>query len=281
MERKRAPNPIGVFEKETCFQASYVTPSGDVATKLFCEAYPLLTVPSVGVYGSEYEPCQPIVFLELRSTAAFCKHIMDHFCGVPAGFSSYIFTSSTELECKAGVLVHSFPALGPCQHFSCESMRCVSVMHHPWAFEGEDAFTFTGVTKVFVGIYGAHGVSKVHNDIKDVEDRGMPFGFMGVRSVIIHDASFSPCNCQFYLDESVSHGCSFFTVSWCPEKNRLAVMLHIVPGSPDQEQNLRDELRKSPLDMCVGDLLGTMDSAFKTNRYSELISKMVLIQESM
>lgn len=277
MDKRRAPNPIGVFDEKTCFQASYITEDGNVCTNLFCEMYPLLTIPSVGVYGSEYEPCQPLVFLELLNTPAFCKEVLMRFCNIPPGFSNFIF-GDTVNECKSGVIIHSFPTLGPCQHFTCESTRCVSVMHHQWAFNGENIFTFTGQAKVFTGLYNPRGIHKIHNDIKDVEERGIPKGFLGVRTVIIHDASFSPCNCQFYLDEDSPSGSSFFTVSWCPEKKKLAVMFHVIPSSPDMESRLREELSASPLDMAVGELLKVLNKVFGNDCHSNVISSLVMAQ---
>lgn len=275
MNRKRSQDPIGVFDNKTCFQTSYITEDGSISTSLFCELYPFLTVPSVGVYGSEYEPCQPIVFLELPNTPTFCKNMMKHFCEIPAGFTDFIFNDNDLIEFKSGVIVHSFPVLGPCQHFVCESTRCVSVMHHPWAFEGVDIFTFAGHTKIFTGIYKPQGIRKIHDDVKDVDERGMPLGFLGVRTVIIHDGSFSPCNCQFYLDENSPNGSSFFTVSWCPEKKKIAVMFHVLPGSPEKEFRLREELNVSPMDMSVGGLLKIIDKTFESNYYSGVIASII------
>lgn len=275
MDTKRSANPIGVFDEKTCFQASCITKDGTISTTLFCELYPFLTLPSVGVYGYEYEPCQPVVFLELPNTPSFCKTVMERFCDIPAGFADFIFRGDNVRECKSGVIVHSFPVLGPCQHFTCESTRCVSVMHHAWAFEGENIFTFAGHIKVFTGIYKPQGIHKIHGDIKDVEERGMPLGFMGVRTIIIHDSSFSPCNCQFYLDENAKNGSSFFTVSWSPEKKKLAVMFHIIPDTPEKEFRLREELSASPMDMPVSGLLKVLDRVFESNYYSDVISKMV------
>lgn len=145
---------------------------------------------------------------------------------------------STVPELDYYIVLHTHPPPGLCQKFLCNKTDEVNLIFHCWLypdvpFEPEVVCT----EQLEMGVFRPCGVAPVHQDLQDA---GVAFHYLEPRTVCIHSCHFSPENAQLQLlPHQQIH--TFFSVA--RHGTRRVVTLHLVPGSDNLEETLRERLR--------------------------------------
>ena len=106
--------------------------------------------------------------------------------------------------------------------------------------------------QLLVGIFEAHGVRPVHQELARL---GTAFDALTSMECLIHDRRFSPDNCNVRLDESVTDVPVFFSVALDRTLKRAVVTLHCLPVGDGPSDRVRDWMRG----LCtLGDLRGAL-----------------------
>jgi len=236
---------------------------------------PLPCLPMIWVYGSPVAMpmAVPNVMIELPvpdNRALLRKQVNDTGWSAVVDVLSELADQAIELW----ALVHTAPSRAPCQKASHDmageqSLDEVNLAHHVWirpdldiALAAEPNLSI--VTSIRTGIFGATGVEPIHQDLACVKSRGLPFGMLDQREVIIHDTGrFSPCNNMLRLESGKQLWHHFFSCSICDGASgpRAAVVLHIIPGTKEVEHRFGDLVQASQTlaDVCAA--LAAVDEA--------------------